>query len=88
VSATLHRRLDKLSAVAPPGGCRDPWHNSEAARFAVVYEDMSTGVVPEPPRCPTCNAPPDLTITVVYEKEAWRRLNDVSELRRTTISWE
>ena len=87
MSATLHRRLDKLSAVAPPGGCRDPWHNSEAARFAVVYEDMSTGVVPEPPRCPTCNAPPDLTITVGYEKEAWRRLNDVSELRRTSIEW-
>ena len=87
MSATLHRRVDRLEAVAPPGGCRDAWH-AEAGKLACVYEDMSTGVVPEPPRCPTCNAPPDLTITVVYEKEAWRRLNDVSELRRTTISWE
>ena len=67
--------------------CRDPWHNSEAARFAVVYEDMDSGETPAPPSCPTCNAPPDLTITVGYEREAWRRLNDVSELRRTSIEW-
>ena len=84
---TLRRRVADLERAAPPGGCRDAWHN-EAGKLAVVYEDMSTGVVPEPPRCPTCNAPPDLTITVGYEKEACARLNDVSELRRTTIEWE
>ena len=83
----ITKRVDRLEAAAPPGGCRDPWHNSEAARFAVVYEDMDSGETPAPPSCPTCNAPPDLTITVGYEKEAWRRLNDVSELRRTTIEW-
>ena len=78
------RRLDKLSAVAPPGGCRDAWH-AEAGKLACVYEDMSTGVVPEPPRCPTCGAEPALVIRVVYEK-GWRRLNDVP-LSRTTIEW-
>lgn len=83
--SALHRRLDKLSAVAPPGGCRDAWH-AEAGKLACVYEDMSTGVVPEPPRCPTCGAEPALVIRVVYEK-GWRRLNDVP-LSRTTIEWE
>ena len=82
----LNKRVDRLVAVAPPGGCRDPWH-AEAGKLAVVHEDMETGICAEPPSCPTCNAPPDLTITVGYEKEAWRRLNDVSELRRTTIEW-
>ena len=82
--SNLRRRLDKLSAVAPPGGCRDAWH-AEAGKLACVYEDMSTGVVPEPPRCPTCGAEPALVIRVVYEK-GWRRLNDVP-LSRTTIEW-
>ena len=81
---TLRRRIDRLEATAPPGGCRDAWH-AEAGKLACVYEDMSTGVVPEPPRCPTCGAEPALVIRVVYEK-GWRRLNDVP-LSRTTIEW-
>ena len=84
--SNLRRRLDRLAAAAPPG-CRDPWHDGPG-KFTVVYEDMDSGETPAPPSCPTCNAPPDLTITVGYEKEACARLNDVSELRRTTIEWE
>ena len=83
----LSKRVDRLVSVAPPGGCRDPWH-AEAGKLACVYEDVETGIVPEPPHCPSCNAEPALIIRVTYEREAWRRLNDVSELRRTTISWE
>ena len=60
---------------------------AEGKTIRVVYEDMDSGETPAPPSCPTCNAPPDLTITVGYEREAWRRLNDVSELRRTSIEW-
>ena len=83
--SALHRRVDRLEAVAPPGGCRDAWH-AEAGKLACVYEDMSTGIVPEPPTCPSCNAPPALVIRVVYER-GWRRLND-TPLSRTSIEWE
>ena len=83
----IRRRVGDLEASAPPGGCRDTWHNSEVARLVVIYEDMDSGETPAPLSCPSCGAPPDLIITVGYEREAWRRLNDVSELRRTSIEW-
>jgi len=82
----LRRRVDALSAAAPPGGCRDAWHNSEAGKLAVVHEDMETGICAEPPTCPTCNAEPDLVIRVTYERDNWRRLNDAA-LSRTSIEW-
>ena len=79
--STLRRRLDRLAATAPPGGCPAiEWHD----RWHVIYEDVSTGVVPEPPRCAVCGAE-GKTIRVVYEK-GWRRLND-TPLSRTTIEW-
>lgn len=79
--SNLRRRLDRLAAAAPPACPAIEWHD----RWHVVYEDPTTGITPGAPTCPTCGAE-GKTIRVVYEK-GWRRLNDVSELRRTTIEW-
>lgn len=75
----LNRRVDRIEAAAPPGGCRDGWH-AEAGKLAVVYGDDTP-----PPVCPSCAAEPLTVIRVVYEK-GWRRLND-TPLSRTTIEW-
>ena len=78
--STLRRRLDRLAATAPPACPAIEWHD----RWHVIYEDVSTGVVPEPPRCAVCGAE-GKTIRVTYE-QGWRRLNDVP-ISRTRLEW-
>ncbi len=64
----LTARLAKLeAAVAVSRGCRDPFHH----QWHILKEDEETGVIPEPPACPTCGAKPDRVIVVEYAKD-WR----------------
>lgn len=86
MSATQRRRVDRLEADTVLLFCRDPWHRSEAARFAVVYEDVETRETPSPPSCPSCGGEPDLTIVVGYERVS-PALDGGIELRRTTVKW-
>lgn len=79
----ITKRVDRLEAAAPPGGCPNitfhvTWH--------VIAEDIETGELPPRPRCPACGMEAENVIEILYEKAGdWRRLND--GLRRTTIQW-
>lgn len=84
--ANLTRRVSDLEDATVLLFCRDAWHNSTAARLAVVHEDAASGETPAPPCCPSCNAPPDLTIIVSYERIS-PALDGGIELRRTTLTW-
>ena len=84
---TLRRRVGHLEDAATVLlFCRDPWHRSEAARWAVVYEDVETRETPAPPCCPLCGAEPEKTIIVGYERVS-PALDGGIELRRTTLTW-
>ena len=79
----LRRRVDRLAATAPPA-CPDAFH----VTWHTVVADLETNELPPRPRCPSCNAPADLVIEIVYEREGWRRLNDSDvPTRRTTVKW-
>lgn len=69
IDKDLARRLGRLRP--PARGCRNPWHNSKAARWAVVYENIDTRETPAPPACPSCGSAPALVIEVTYEV-GWR----------------
>ncbi len=83
--SALRRRVSDLEAAAPPGGCLDPFH----VTWHTVVADMETNELPPRPTCPTCDAPADLVIEVLYERN-WRPFSaadDNPAMRRTTVKW-
>lgn len=77
----LNKRVDRLEAAAPRGGCRDPFHQ----RWFTVHQDVETGAFPDAPRCPSCGRPAEENLIVICYDPNWRDDVDRRDLRRLTI---